>query len=103
MLALAFNNKKVCYFLTNVWNHKGYLRLILNFQFKYFRKKVISDKEVIEKMIPSVVHYYNQYMNGVDKADAAVNRYRYRHRNYRWTMVSNVKLYSKLRLLFVLG
>jgi hypothetical protein len=26
-------------------------------------------------------------MNGVDKADAAMNRYRYRHRTYRWTMV----------------
>ena len=26
MLAIAFNDKKVCYFLCNVWNHLGYIR-----------------------------------------------------------------------------
>ena len=26
LLALAFNDKKKCFFLSNVWNHRGYMK-----------------------------------------------------------------------------
>ncbi len=54
---------------------------------KDIKSRVKSNGKVEKKLIPLLVHNYNQNMNCVDKADALMNLYQYSHRNYKWTMV----------------
>lgn len=64
--ALTFWDSKKCNFLANIGS-----------------TDIVESER--ERLRCEIVELYNKYMNGVDKADAALNKYMNRHRNVKWT------------------
>lgn len=74
LLAVTFNDKRKCNFLTSLHNNSS--------------ETIKSKKDDSKKTIPTVARDYTYNMNCVDRGDAFVNNHFYHHRHKKWNLAA---------------